>query len=62
MNEDLIIYRGAPTSLDKFAAKLSYNWLVDIMSLIFDFVPPSEGRKTIQNRIHHAGYTGIQGD
>lgn len=26
--------RGGPTSLDSFAAKLSYNWLVDVMPLV----------------------------
>ena len=26
--------RGGPASLDSFAAKLSYNWLVDVMPLV----------------------------
>ena len=29
-----LIRRGGPTSLDSFAAKLSYNWLVDVMPLV----------------------------
>ena len=29
--------RGGPGLLDKFAAKLSYNRLIDVMSLLFQY-------------------------
>jgi len=30
-----LVSKGGPTSLDRFAAKLSYNELVDVMPLVF---------------------------
>jgi hypothetical protein len=52
-NDDL---KGGPTLLDRFAAQLSYNFLVCVMPLVCVFVPAGAGRSPRpeeQNFVHH---------
>lgn len=54
--------RGGPTSLDRFAAKLSYKSLVCVMPLVRVFVPLGEGRsprREEQSFVHHKPHLGF---